>query len=262
MSRLDRFGLALGAALAVPLAALLAAVLGVGLLDPAPLAAAAVALLAGVSAGSLRPEAAVAVGGSELRGALVAVPLAGVVLAVGLDVAGLAPGAATAGWVLLPAALFGALAAVASGNAHSRAERDDPRLEWVAAPPPSVRRHWRLALAGAGLALVVVALAGSLVESALGPLSGVGVALVVAGARAGRYRRFTAHESGLGTRAGAGYARTLVPWDRFDGYRLTDDAVLLQRDTPLRPPLRCDRADVDTDAVTAVLAASTGEARD
>lgn len=262
MTRVDRFGLALGAAFAVPFAALLAAVLGSGLLAPAPLAGAAAALLAGVSAGSLRPEAAVVVGGSELRGALAAVPLAGVVLGVALDIGGVAPGAAAAGWALLPAALFGALAAVAAGNAHSRAERDDPRLEWVAAPPPSVRRRWRLALAGAGLALAVVALAGSLVESSLGPLTGVGVALVVAGARAGRYRRFTAHESGLGARAGAGYARTLVPWDRFDGYRLTDDAVLLRRAAPWRLPLRCDRADVDTDAVTAVLAASTGRADD
>ena len=262
MTGVDRFGLAVGAALAAPLAALLAAVLGGGLLGPAPLAGAAVALLAGVSAGSLRPAAAVAVGGSELRGGLVAVPLAGVVLAVALDLAGVVPGAGAAGWALLPTAAFGAVAAVAAGNAHSRAERDDPRLEWVAAPPPTVRRRRRLALAGAGLAVVVLALGGSLVDGAFGPLAGVGVALVAAGIRAGRYRRFTAHESGLGTRAGAGYARTLVPWERFDGYRLTDDAVLVERSAPWLPPVRCDRADLDTDAVTAVLAASTGGGRD
>ncbi len=259
MIRVDRFGLALGAALAVPLAALLAAALGRDLLGPAPLAGAVVALLAGIGAGSLQPEAAVQVGGSELRGALVAVPLAGVLLVVALDIGGIVPGAAAAGWALLPAALFGALAAVVAGNAHSRAMRDDPRLEWVAAPPPVIRRRWRLALTGAGLAVAVIALAGSLVEGALGPLSGVGAALVIAGARAGRYRRFTAHESGLCTRAGAGYALRLVPWDQFAGYRLTDDAILLRREAPWQPSLRCDRADIDTDAVTAVLAASTNE---
>lgn len=254
MTRIDRFGLAVGAGLAVPVAALVAAVTGGGLLTTGPAAAGAVALLVVTVAGSLRPGVAVRVGGSEFRAALVAVPLVGVVLAVGLDLAG-TPGLAAAGWALLPAVGVGALALVAAGNAHSRAARDQARAEWVAAAPAPARRRWRLGLAGAGGALAVVALLGSLLEPAVGPLVGVGLVGVAGGARAGRYRRYTAHDAGLGARAGAGLARRLVPWDRFEGYHLTDEAVVLRRRDPWRFPVRFDREDVDSEAVTAALAA-------
>jgi hypothetical protein len=254
VTRVDRFGLAVGAALAVPVAAGVSAVTGRGLLSTGPAAAGAVTLLVAAVAGGLRPGAAVRVGGSEFRAALVAVPLVGIVLAVGLDLAG-TPGLAAAGWALLPAVGFGALALVAAGNAHSLAERDQAREEWVAAAPAPARRRWRLGLASVGGLLALLALAGSLVEPAVGPLVAVGLVGVVGGARAGRYRRYTAHDAGLGARAGAGFARRLVPWDRFEGYHLTDEAVVLRRRDPWRFPVRFDRDELDTEAVTAALAA-------
>jgi hypothetical protein len=254
VSRIDRFGLAVGAGLAVPVAAGVAAATGRELATTGPVAAGVVVLLVVAVAGSLRPDAAVRVGGSEFRAALVAVPLLGAVLAVVLELAG-TPGLAAAGWALVPAVGFGALALAAAGNAHSRAERDESRAEWVAAAPPAARRRWRLALAGPGGVLAVLAVAGSLVEPAVGPLVAVGLVGVAGGARAGRYRRYTAHDAGLGTRAGAGFARRLTSWDRFEGYHLTDEAVVLRRRDPWGFPVRFDRDDVDSEAVTAALAA-------
>ena len=109
-------------------------------------------------------------------------------------------------------------------------------------------------LAGAGIAGGTVAFVVALaVHSDLLRLAGQFVIpLGAIGYSMAQPRRYTATAAGMEARLPA--VRRLHDWDRFEGYVLADDAVVVHRRAPWRLPIICAREDLDDeDAVVAAL---------
>lgn len=143
----------------------------------------------------------------------------------------------------LAATLFGAIVATMVRTRYVTAldSTSTPRVSWRA------HRSWRsrlrtslVFLPAAGVALVfepglVLPMLAGYLGSLVGPISGQTIAV---------------HDAGLTVTQE--FARRLLPWTQFDGYRLTDRELVLER--PLRPDIGWRRTDIeDLQAVTDAL---------
>lgn len=217
-----------------------------------------VTVLVAIAVGRVERPLAVRLGRTRLTWGLAAagLPYGAWLLAVG-------PGDAGGGAVLLAMlGLFGAgfLGAIGYGMARTRAVHDrlagEPvRARWEAAAPPARRRR----AVGIGGGLLVAGLVGMGAGIAAGvpplryagQLIGPAAAAVAAGTTA--EREYLVVDRGLVVRAPANLR--LVPWERFDEFAVTDDALLLRRTSPWRLDVACDRDAVeDVDAARAALA--------
>lgn len=139
--------------------------------------------------------------------------------------------------------------------AHATVDDTEVTAEWTAGWPRRARLRLMtgaLAVAGllAGLAIWQLGwwVAPTVFTS--------GMVLVIVLRSVVEERTYRATSPGLEQcRAGRWFSpRRLVPWSRFDGFSVTDDAVVLHRDVP-HVDVRCRRYLVDDEAVVAALEA-------
>jgi len=264
----DAFALVTGLYVAVVLVPLVLAWLASTVSDAATLSLTALgggtAVVAAVTLGVRRVQGVdYRLGATSTRWGLLLLPLLAAAIVGGARVA-LVP-TATPNSV----ALFG-LAAVAGGvllgtilvtMARTRYAKAieagvETAVEWRAAWPATRRRAPKLA-GGLAVAFGVGAFTlGSLVEgaptAALGNLLlPLGIVLFMFGHNARTYR---ANSAGLVRQMPA--HRELYDWDRFDGFAVADDAIVVHFRAPWRFPVVCDREELDDkDAVVAALSA-------
>ncbi|WP_336002295.1 hypothetical protein [Halorientalis halophila] len=156
-------------------------------------------------------------------------------------------------WTLMAALVVG-LAVYVVGNRRviDRAEAaGEVRARWTASAPR--RRTWvvRAVFLVAGVAVIV----GGLVLHVPGAesLAAVGGFLLIWPLFVGRSREYAVLPDGLYVRQRGSYAGEFLPWSRLTGYRVTDDALVVERWIPLLA-FHSKLGDLaDLDAVTAAL---------
>jgi hypothetical protein len=205
------------------------------------------------------PGLAVRLGGSRLRWAVPALPILLAALAAALDGLGLLT--LTEGDFVL--AVFGGGAAVVVGlvivsmarTRRVQAVVADATVEatWQASWPNRERRL----LLGTGVFVLVAGTAALVVGVAIERswvrlLGNVAIVVGILVGMVGQERTYRATDRGLVIQLPV--ARRLVPWPEFRAFRVTDEAVVLDRTRPLSPGLRFERDDIDdVDEVVAAL---------
>ena len=168
---------------------------------------------------------------------------------LGLDDAAPSPGIL----LILAVAVLG-LAVHVAGNRRviDRARTVDAvAAEWTASATARRRRWLRATLIGGGAVLIVAGLVAHHPITEAAPTLG-GVTLVY-GLFAGRAREYSVLPSGLYAQQTGTFAGQHIPWSRLTGYRLTDDALILDRWIPLLAFTSRLEDIEDIDAVTAAL---------
>lgn len=242
----------------------------------------AAALLAPpVAAGASLAGASLAGGYLALLGTATALTALGTLAVRRVPAAGVRLGAHTSAWALLapagyvvavvaaatadaPAALLSASAlgavgtaavglglSVAAGNRHARAVLDasSERAAWTAGLPRRLER--RLHLVGGALGGVAVAAFAAGVwfgRPALRLGGQFALPVAVVSFTATQERTFRATPAALVVERPV--QRRAIPWSRFDGYDLTDDALVLRAARPWRLDRWCDRAAIEDEERT------------
>lgn len=212
--------------------------------------AALVTVLVGVAATRVEESLALRLGRTRLsRGLPLAwgLPLAGVPYAGWLAAA--RPGGVSV-WLSMAGIVGGfLLGLVVLLMARNRAVRDriaDAQVlaRWSAKAAPRRRRlAKRLAVASLGVGIAAIAAGAAL---GVQPLTWTGQVLAPAGPGlfgATEHREYAALEEGLVVRAPA--TVRVVPWDRFEGFDETGDALVLHRREPWRLAISCDASEIE-----------------
>jgi len=162
------------------------------------------------------------------------------------------------GFAAVSGCAVGGVLAVMADTRHANAvtARADVLGTWRAPWPEANRRIVRRA----GVAVLIIGavafVAGALVDFELLRYAGqflfpIGIVVTTVG----RERTYRATSAGLELQAPV--RRHLVDWERFDGYMVTDRAVIVHPTAPWRLPLYFDRDSLtDTDAVIDALGRS------
>lgn len=252
---LDSFAVSLGLYAAVLGAAAVLAIDGEAVLPAAGLGAVAGVLVA-VAAGLVDGLAAT-VSRRRVHYVLAAIPLLGaVVVSVG-PVTGAPASLGPVSFVTM-LAFFPALAVLVTADNRRVARTtagERPTVEWTARSGKRFRRRWKRLYVALGVVLIVVPFAVGIATSydAIG-VTAVGGAVLGQTIYIGRRQAYAAYDAGLVVEPEGALRATFVPWSRFDGFRLTDDELVLARPIP-GTSLHCALADLDDpDAVEAVLA--------
>jgi hypothetical protein len=175
---------------------------------------------------------------------------------VGLATAGEPTGTGAALLVLAAGGglVLGGLLATMADTRYARAvvAAAETHAEWRAPWPDRRRRVTRrVGIAAFAVSLAVLAvgivLDWGLVRAAGQVAAPMGAVLVTFG----RERTYRATAAGLEVRAPV--RRHLSPWGSFEGYAVTDEAVVLYPRRPWRLPVYCDRRAVETDTVVGAL---------
>lgn len=185
----------------------------------------------------------------------VAVIVAPIPLLFGLlGVQGFGDAAPSAEFVLLLAVAVLGIAVHVVGNRRViewASDADAIVISWTASPTVRRIRGLRVLLVGGGVGLVA---AGLVVHH---PITEVGttfgIVSLVYGLLAGRARGYGVLSEGLYVQQTGTFAGQFFPWPRLTGYRVTDDALIIDRWIPLVAfSSRLDDID-DLDAVTGAL---------
>ncbi len=205
---------------------------------------AATTVVVGVAVGRVETRLAVGLGRSRLAWGL---PLVGFVHAGWLAVAGPGDGVVGLAMLGLMGGLFVGLFVVQM--ARNRAVRDridgvPVRARWAAPAGPRRRRLAKVlavALVGGGLLAFV---AGVVLD--VQPVVWAGQIAIPVGAGvlgATSEREYAVLDEGLVVRAPV--TLRLIPWDRFEDYAVTDEAVSIRRRAAWRLDVSCDRGAID-----------------
>ena len=203
------------------------------------------------------PDFSIAFARRHLHEALLVVPVAVALVAMGLYKANASP-KPTFGVLAPLVALFACSTGIAVVAEHRRAAHveahEAARAEWTATP--GTRPRWRRRAAFVGLGVVLFA-GGTLLwfrAEFIGSLvMGLGISAGLRVFSVGGSKHLTAYETGLLVRDSPDAKPAFVPWSRFTGYEHTDDALVLRRRLPLAG-YRCALDGIDdSDAVQAVL---------
>jgi len=176
----------------------------------------------------------------------------GVVLAAG----GEPTGADTALLVLTVGGglVVGGLLAPMADSRYAKAVVDaaETHAEWRAPWPGHRRRAARRAGIGVFALGVALFLIGGVLDRWLVRAAGqVGAPLGAVLVTFGRSRTYRGTSAGLEVRGPV--RRHLFSWEDFEGYAVTEEAVILYPRRPWRLPVYCDRDALDTDAVVGAL---------
>ncbi|AGB39601.1 hypothetical protein [Natronococcus occultus] len=200
-----------------------------------------------------RPEAWVTAG----RRRLLAVPMVGpLVSVVALDDVGVADISLATRFSLLGLVALGLVVWVLGTRVYAAHAAGELRVRWVATPDRRRRRrlHAATLLFGVGS---VGAFAGTLYGLPSSFLTAGVVAIVVLQISVRRDRVYEACEHGLRYQESGAVTTRFLPWDRFDGVRETEDAVVLERRRWLDERMAGDEVPADA---RAALATAVGDA--
>lgn len=126
-------------------------------------------------------------------------------------------------------ALLGIVLWVAGHTAYADRAAGDLRASWTANVDPAGYRRRRATAAVAGLGTLLAFVGTVLYGVPAFVLSGGVAFTVTAWVGAGRSREYEACERGLRYAETGAVGRRFAPWNRFDGRRETDEAVVLER---------------------------------
>ncbi len=152
--------------------------------------------------------------------------------------------------------LFGSLAtggilAVMADTRYTKAvtERSEIFAEWRAPAPRDHQRRVQIAGGAVVACSLVLVVLGALFDHSLARFSGqILLPMGVVALSRGQERHYRATKAGLELVAPG--RRHLHDWEQFDGYMITDQALVVHRTAPWRLPLYFDRESLDdVDAV-------------
>lgn len=203
-----------------------------------------------------RSELWVAAGRRRLLAAPAVGPLVPVVAVTALEDVGIADVPLATRFSLLVLVALGLIVWVLGTRVYAEYAAGDSRVCWVATRDRRRRRRMHAAtlLFGVGS---VGALVGTLYGLPSSFLTAGVVAIVTLQISVRRYRVYEACEHGLRYRESGTVTIRFLPWDRFDGIRETEDAVVLDRRRWLDERMAGDEVPADA---RAALAAAVGDA--
>jgi hypothetical protein len=150
--------------------------------------------------------------------------------------------------------VLGAVLGVMARSRYAKAvtARDPERRSWRAGWSDRRQRPLKGLAVAAAVGCVLAFAAGIVLDVTALRIAGQLLVPVAASVyTVGRPRRFTATAAGLEEQLPV--ARRLHDWDRFEGYVLADDAVVVHHRAPWRLPVVLAREDIDEEAVAAAL---------
>ncbi|WP_136716142.1 hypothetical protein [Halorientalis salina] len=147
---------------------------------------------------------------------------------------------------------IGLVAMSRSRYADAVVDDESVTCEWTAGWPDQSRKRLQYASVVAMCLLVPIWAGGYLLNAEwVGTVAQVLFVPVILLGNVGRERTYRVTPAGLERRDPA--TRYLYEWDAFESYAVTDETIVVRWRSRWRPAIRCARADIDVDAVTAAL---------